>query len=155
MADSQPSVEESVQVNQLPIIDSVHTSTADNEDTFGAMVSSKLQLMSPVQRLMSQKIISEILLKGQLGLLKSSLSPVLVAGYMRCKSVGVTKSTTNVVPSSECCDDDSYDRNDRDNASDDCDPLMFQVKKSKIRGTKSESFDFVKDEIVWSDDDPA
>lgn len=162
MTDPQSYLEESsdsVQGNRIPIIDSENANTVDSEDTFGAMVSSKLQLMSPLQRLMAQKIISEILLKGQLGMLKSSLSPVLVAGYMRGKSVGVTKRTTNVIASSDCflpmCDDDSNYSNDIDNASEDCDPLMFQVKKSKIRGTKSECFDFVKDEIVSSDDDPA
>lgn len=125
MTDSQTSEEhcDNVRVTEFQIESVSDADVPGNtEDKFGAMVSSKLLLMSPLQRLMAQKIISEILLQGQLGMLKSSLSPVLVAGYM--------KSTANEVitdcSSSSTMGDDSND----------CDPLMFQVNQRKVRDRK-------------------
>lgn len=126
-----------MQANQFSIEpEKAHVS--DNEDKFGAMVSSKLLLMSPLQRLMSEKIITEILFKGQLGMLKRSLSPVLVADYMK----NISNKVTTIDGS-----------NDTDDDSDDCDPLMFQLKPEKISDSNLETFEFVKDEIAWSDDD--
>lgn len=141
MTDSPTTIEEHgdrVQTNHFSIeCENETVVPADIDDKFGAMVSSKLLLMSPLQRLMSQKIISEILLKGQLGMLKRSLSPVLVAEYMENKS----NTSTNCSASS------------RDDDSDDCDPLMCQVKAERMRDTNFETFEFVKDEMAWSDDD--
>lgn len=61
-----------MQVNHFPI-EFKKANVRNNEDKFGAMVSSKLLLMSPLQRLLSKKIISEIMFKGQLGMLKLRL----------------------------------------------------------------------------------
>ncbi len=125
------------QVNHFPDQESI---SSDNEDKFGAMVSSKLQLMSPLQRLISQKIISEILLRGQLGMLKSSFIPVIVPFYMKNTSNGLTNDFLPTV---------SGDSNENDDSSEDedSDPLMFQqVKRETNRDTILESVDFVKKE---------
>lgn len=150
MTDSQPASEE----DSVPIIKelpSINGNTTDNEDTFGAMVSSKLLLMSPLQRLMAQKIITEILFTGQMGMLKSSF----VAGYMKNSSIAATKNTnTNVVSSSGCLPSMHDDDGDGDRVSDDnCDPLMLQVNPGKISVSKAGTFDFVNSEIAWSSDD--
>lgn len=157
MTDSQTTMEEhndSIEVNHFPI-EAEKANVRDNEDKFGAMVSSKLLLMSPLQRLLSEKIISEILFKGQLGMLKRSLSPVLVADYIKNVTNGVT-TTTNEVPT-DCSPSTNEGDNDKDDDcedddSDDCDPLRFQVKTIN-GGPNLETFEFVKDEIAWSDDD--
>lgn len=155
MTDSQTTMGEhndSMEVNHFPIEDEKANNVRDNEDKFGAMVSSKLLLMSPLQRLMSERIISEILFKGQLGMLKRSLSPVLVADYLKNITNGVT-TTTNEVPT-DCSPSTNDVDNDKDDDSedDDCDPLRFQVKT--INGSPNlETFEFVKDEIDWADDD--
>lgn len=146
---SQTSMEEHCDYAQEKEVKIESVNNADdvpgNEQKFGAMVSSKLLLMSPLQRLMSQKIISEILLKGQLGMLKSSLSPVLVAGYMKNTANGELTDCSSL----SMCDESQ----DKDNESNDCDPLMFQVSQENVRDTKLESFDFIKHEVAWSDDD--
>lgn len=124
-----------------------NTTPSDSDDKFGAMVSSKLLLMSPLQRLMSEKIINEILLKGQMGMLKSSLSPVVVTGYMKNASNGVTSDDCKVAMCGGSDDSGSDD-------TDDCgDPLMFPGRQETIRSTNIEQVDFVKNEICWTDDD--
>lgn len=146
----EPSVKYVEQISLKTSSDFQNSKIPSDEDKFGAMVSSKLLLMSPLQRLMSQKVISEILLKGQLGMLKSSLSPVLVTGYMKNISNGATNST-NVITSEQLSyyngDDNSDDAVDEDDGSD---PLMFQ--KFEVKQEES-TFGIVKNEISWSDDD--
>lgn len=128
------------EVNKLT--DKSH-SVSDNEDKFGAMVTSKLQLMSPLQRLISQKIISEILLRGQLGMLKSSLCPVIVAGYM--KSTINNGMMTNDFVSTMCSD--SNDKDTGSSVDGDSDPLMFQQQvKQETDSTILESISIVKKE---------
>lgn len=151
MTDSQSVMEEhidNVHVNRFPIKSETEGNVQDSADKFGAMVSSKLLLMSSLQRLMSQKIISEILLKGQLGMLKPSMSPVVVSGYMKNISSGRTK-TKNVVTVD--CLSPTYDEYEDESGG--CDPLMSQVKRENIRNTHSDNMEFVKNEVVWSDDD--
>lgn len=133
-----------VKQNVLTLIDSKSSRVADDEDKFGTMVSSKLLLMSPLQRLISQKIISEILLKGQLGMLKNSLSPVLVSGYMK----SISNGATNVISTEHLLYNSENDNND-----DDSDPLMFQAKHEDNRQTNFEMLEEVKHEMSWSDDD--
>lgn len=130
-SDSKPLEQNSVQST---------IGTSDNEDKFGAMVSSKLVLMSPLQRLISQKIISEILLRGQLGILKSSLSPVLVNGYMKNALNVVANTVESNFASTDCLSSMSDDQNDSE---DDCDPLMCKVEPQNA----------VKSECCWSDDE--
>lgn len=129
-----------VETHQLPSrltsIDSETSKAPNDKDKFGAMVSSKLLLMSPLQRLLSQKIISEILLKGQFGMLKSSLCPVVVNGYMKNISNSAT-NTTNLLSSAPSTDGDS-------------DPLMFQVKQ-EINTDDTDYEPLVKEEVSWSD----
>ncbi|KAG4078871.1 hypothetical protein HA402_007421 [Bradysia odoriphaga] len=137
--------EESLKPVEVSRSESVAT-VSDNEDKFGAMVSSKLLLMSPLQRLMSEKIISEILLKGQLGMLKSSFSPVLVNGFMK----NGADTTGSNFASTDCLSPMGEDSDDKDSV-DDCDPLMPKVEQDREQNTKP--FEFVKNECCWPEDD--
>jgi len=127
-----------VNVKETSIVSETSKVPGD-DDKFGAMVSSKLLLMTPLQRLLFQKIISEILLKGQLNMLKSSLSPVLVTGYMKNSSNGVSNTSVSNEHLSSNEDDDN-------------DPLMFQIKQEDFSDTNFQTLEIIKDEFSWSDD---
>lgn len=164
ITDTKPHIEDpndksNEQLNPLNLQTSIgleDLKLPNDDDKFGAMVSSKLLLMSPLQRLMSQKIISEILLNGQLGMLKSSLSPVLVPGYMKNISNGATNTSHVASEHLTYYDSDDDDANDDDHNIDEdddgSDPLTFQVKQES-RETDFETYGIVKDEISWSDDE--
>ncbi|KAJ6640984.1 hypothetical protein Bhyg_05917 [Pseudolycoriella hygida] len=135
--DSSRTLEENSSIS--PMLTDDNTCVSKNEEEFGAMVSSKLSLMSPMQRLISQKIISEIVLKGQLNLLQSSSHPVVVSGYTKNKFIN---------PATDCsislCDSD-------DTKDGDCDPLMFLEKQKMACDENVETF--TEADGSWSDSD--